>query len=189
MHVSLKKKLAFQVLKVTFFPQLGKNGQETIVTPGDCTLMITGMALWVRFLLHLCMPFSCRKIPSSQFSQCGFEGLDNMLTEDVPFILFFFLFPLIFLVVVYRPPLLTLNWQADILKVQIRSVLLQMHEEIVCWSSNTLGKEDLSSDSDSAKYFGVCPWESCSLFHILLSLSTKCRELKKPWRIAVNTID
>lgn len=92
---------------------------------------------------------------------------DSTIYQQKTFLLYFFFsfFPLIFFVVVYRPPLLTLNWQADILKAQIRSVLLQMHEEIVCWSDNTLSKEDLSSDSDSAKYFGVCPWELLTFSH------------------------
>lgn len=70
--------------------------------------------------------FPAGKFPSSQFSHCDFVGPKNTLTEVLFQLLC--LIPLMFAVVdVYGPSLLTLHWYSDTLKVQLRSVFLQVY--------------------------------------------------------------
>lgn len=53
----------------------------------------------------------------------------------------------------------------DILKVQIRSVLLQMHKTLVYQNENDiLGEEDLSSNSGAAKYYVCVLGKAANLF-------------------------
>lgn len=118
-HLSFWKKLSF--------PNLGK-WIESNCYFSCCTLNYHSNSLWVRFILHSFEPFSCRKISILPVFSLWFCRTKKHTNSRSSF--WICLFPLMFVVVVdvYGPSLLTLHGYPDTLKVQIRSILPQVHE-------------------------------------------------------------